>query len=98
MKVAFSTRRLFYNRWLRRNAALNLEAWYKVDTVGRIDRWLNHALERTVSEGGRVPRLGAVPAGGMSIEPGNISSCECPPRSLMSHVLAAAQRSPSSPT
>lgn len=42
MKVAFSTKRFFDNRELRRNPAFDIEAWYDAETVGRIDGWLSH--------------------------------------------------------
>ena len=43
MKVAFSTKRFFDNRELRRNPAFDIEDWYLYDTVGYIDGWLSHA-------------------------------------------------------
>lgn len=42
LKVAFSTKRFFDNRELRRNPAFDIEAWYQADTVGRVGGWLSH--------------------------------------------------------
>lgn len=52
LKVAFSTKRLFDNRELRRNPAFDIDSWYLADTVGRIDGWLSygHWNERFLKE------------------------------------------------
>lgn len=42
MKVAFSLKRFFDNRELRRNPACDISGWYLHDTVGRFDGWLSH--------------------------------------------------------
>ena len=39
---AFSTKRFFDNRELRRNPAFDTEDWYRTDTVGLIGGWLSH--------------------------------------------------------
>ena len=43
MKVAFSTKRFFDNRELRRNPAFDNQDWYQSDTVGYVGGWLSHA-------------------------------------------------------
>jgi len=43
MKVAFSTKRFFDNRELRRNPAFAYDDWYGQETVGFLDQWLQHA-------------------------------------------------------
>jgi hypothetical protein len=43
VKVAFSLKRFFDNRELRRNPAFDVEDWYLQDTVGALDGWLSHA-------------------------------------------------------
>ncbi len=42
MKIAFSTKRFFDNRELRRNPAFDIEEWYQADTVGFVGGWLSH--------------------------------------------------------
>ena len=43
MKVAFSLKRFFDNRELRRPPAFDIEDWYQTPTVGYIGGWLAHA-------------------------------------------------------
>ena len=43
MKVAFSRKRFFDNRELRRNPAFDNESWYRQDTVGYVDGFFSHA-------------------------------------------------------
>jgi hypothetical protein len=43
LKVAFSSKRFFDNRELRRNPAFDISGWYDEDTVGYIDGWFGHA-------------------------------------------------------
>lgn len=43
MKIAFSTKRFFDNRELRRNPAFDYEDWYQSDTVGYVEGWFSHA-------------------------------------------------------
>ncbi len=43
MKIAFSTKRFFDNRELRRNPAFDNREWYQHDTVGYADGWFSHA-------------------------------------------------------
>ena len=43
MKVAFSAKRFFDNRELRRNPAFDNQDWYLSDTVGYGGGWLSHA-------------------------------------------------------
>ena len=42
LKVAFSTKRFFDNRELRRNPAFDVDDWYQQDTVGFIGGWFSH--------------------------------------------------------
>jgi hypothetical protein len=43
LKIAFSTKRFFDNRELRRNPAFAYDDWYGQETVGFLDEWLQHA-------------------------------------------------------
>ena len=43
MKVAFSSKRFFDNRELRRNPAFDYKNWYYQETIGYTDGWLQHA-------------------------------------------------------